>query len=69
MLIVYRTDDLYAGERMHTTVIPGRVMAVQFVALADESEFDLMALYMECRGKTGAKGGSWETISDWATAS
>ena len=69
MLIVYRTDDLYAGERMHTTVIPRRVMAVQFVALADESEFDLMALYMECRGKTGAKGGSWETISDWATAS
>ena len=67
VLIIYRTDDLYVGEGMHTTIIPGRALAAQFVALADESEFDLMALYMECRGKTGAKG-DWETIADWATA-
>ena len=52
-MIIYRADDLYVGEGMHTTMIPGRAMAVQFVALADESEFDLVALYMECRGEAG----------------
>ena len=42
-------------------------MVVKFEVLADESEFDLAAMCMPCRGTAGA-GAVWERLADWATA-
>ena len=66
-MVVYRTDHLYVGKGAHHTLIPGRVLVVKFEVLADESEFDLAAIYMPCRGTTGA-GAVWERLADWVTA-
>ena len=67
VMVVYRTDHLYVGKGAHYTLIPGRALVVKFEVLADESEFDLAAMYMPCRGTTGA-GAVWERMADWATA-
>ena len=66
-MVVYRTDHLYVGKGAYYTLIPGRALVVKFEVLADESEFDLAAMYMPCRGTTGA-GAVWERLADWATA-
>ena len=67
VMVVYRTDHLYVGKGAHYTLIPGRALVVKFEVLADESEFDLAAIYMPCRGTTGA-GAVWERLADWVTA-
>ena len=68
VMVVYRTDHLYVGKGAHyCTLIPGRALVVKFEVLADESEFDLAAIYMPCRGTTGAEA-VWERLADWVTA-
>ena len=67
VMVVYRIDHLYVGKEAHYTLIPGRALVVKFEMLADESEFDLAAIYMPCRGTTGA-GAVWERLADWVTA-